>query len=114
MAQLRNLIALLESLGGTVSPQTKALLAAFPAPATSFSRDLEQGAKGEDVKVLQAYLNTHGYAVASSGSGSPGNETTLFGKATRAALVKLQKAAGISPASGYFGPKTRNYISANP
>jgi len=62
---------------------------------------------GADVKALQVYLNTHGYVVSSSGPGSVGNETSKFGGATRAAVIKFQKAMGITPAVGYFGPKTR-------
>ena len=62
---------------------------------------------GEDVKALQQWLNANGYRVAESGPGSPGNETSKFGGATRAALIKFQKAMGITPAVGYFGPKTR-------
>ncbi|MBI5470248.1 peptidoglycan-binding protein [Candidatus Kaiserbacteria bacterium] len=80
----------------------------------SFKRDLKMGMTGSDVKSLQAYLNAHGYVVTSSGGGSPGNETTKFGGLTKAALIKLQKAAGISPAAGYFGAKTRAYIAAHP
>ena len=48
------------------------------------------------------------------GGGSPGNETTMFGGLTRAALIEFQKANGITPAVGYFGPKTRAYIATNP
>ena len=77
------------------------------ASVSAFVRNLEFGMSGADVKGLQVYLNTHGYVVASSGPGSPGNETTKFGGATRAALIKFQKANGITPAVGYFGPKTR-------
>jgi len=62
---------------------------------------------GADVKALQQWLNANGYRVAESGYGSPGNETTKFGGATKAALIKFQKANGITPAVGYFGPKTR-------
>lgn len=96
-----------------------AQLAAFTGGSVGalggFSRNLEVGSTGAEVKALQVYLNTHGYTVASSGAaGSPGNETTRFGAATRAALIKLQKAAGITPAAGYFGPKTRAYINAHP
>ncbi|QQG38321.1 MAG: peptidoglycan-binding protein [Candidatus Kaiserbacteria bacterium] len=97
--------------------QLNALLAAKGLPlyaSSSFTRDLEVGLTGADVKALQVYLNTKGYVVAASGPGSPGNETTRFGNATKAALIKLQKAAGISPASGFFGPKTRAYVNANP
>ena len=63
---------------------------------------------------LQVYLNTHGYVVAKTGAGSPGNETARFGAATKAALVKFQKAAGITPASGFLGALTRAYIKAHP
>jgi hypothetical protein len=106
------------ALVASLQAQLQALLAQIAAltggAQGSFSRDLQVGATGDDVKALQVYLNTHGYAVASSGAGSSGNETTKFGAATKAALIKLQKAAGISPAAGYFGAKTRAYIAANP
>lgn len=109
LAQLRSLIAIFQSLGGTVTPAMSAFLNA--SPNASFVRDLKVGATGDDVKGLQVFLNTHGYAVASSGPGSPGNETTRFGAATRAALAKFQKANGISPAVGYFGAKTRAAVN---
>ncbi len=105
-AQLAGLLAQLQALkgGGMMNASVGA----------SFKRDLEVGATGDDVKALQVYLNAHGYIVTSSGGGSPGNETTKFGGLTKAALIKLQKAAGISPAAGYFGPKTRAYVAAHP
>lgn len=99
-AQIQVLLAQLAALGGS--------------PSVSFSRDLEIGSTGSDVKALQVWLNTHGYVIASSGPGSSGNETTKFGGLTRAALAKFQKAVGISPAVGYFGPKTRADIAAHP
>lgn len=80
----------------------------------SFSRDLKLGSSGADVKALQVYLNTHGFVIAAKGAGSTGNETTKFGGLTKAALIKFQKAKGITPAAGYFGAKTRGYIAANP
>ena len=82
--------------------------------SANFSRNLTIGSTGADVKALQIYLNTHGYAVASSGAGSLGNETTRFGGLTRAALIKLQKAAGIKPAVGFFGAITRAYVNSHP
>jgi peptidoglycan hydrolase-like protein with peptidoglycan-binding domain len=72
---------------------------------------LELGDTGEDVRALQEYLNAHGFPVALSGAGSPGDETNYFGLATQAALAKFQQTNGISPAVGYFGPKTRAFIS---
>ena len=110
-------IAQLQAQVQSLIAQLNALLAARGLPGVgggSFTRDLKVGAIGNDVKALQVYLNTHGYAIVSSGPGSSGNETTKFGGLTRAALVKLQKAAGITPAAGYFGEKTRAYIAAHP
>ena len=78
--------------------------------STPFARDLKVGYTGADVKALQAFLNSHGYVVAASGIGSSGQESTFFGPATANALAKFQKANNIYPASGYFGPMTRNVI----
>jgi hypothetical protein len=108
-------IAQLQAQVQSLVAQLNALLAARGLSGLgSFTRDLKVGATGDDVKALQVYLNTHGYIVASSGPGSSGNETTKFGGLTRAALMKLQKAAGITPIAGYFGAKTRAYVAAHP
>ena len=110
--QLRSLVAILKSLGGTVSPELEATLNAFPtATPASFTRNLEVGGTGDDVRALQQFLNAKGYQIAASGPGSPGNETTMFGGLTRAALAKFQEANGIFPPAGYFGPKTRAFIA---
>jgi len=77
--------------------------------STPFTRDLQLGHKGNDVKALQIYLNTHGYPVSTTGPGSRNHETTTFGSATKRALMKFQKANNI-PATGYFGPKTRGVV----
>ncbi len=78
----------------------------------SFARDLQLGITGSDVLALQKFLNNHGFIVAASGPGSVGFETMKFGLLTKAALAKFQAAHGITPAVGYFGPKTRTYISS--
>lgn len=69
--------------------------------------DLERGAQGGGVRVLQRFLNTHGFPLASGGDGAPGNETEHFGPSTLRALAAFQSAYGIMPSSGYCGPKTR-------
>jgi len=97
--QLNSLLGQIASLGG--SPIT-------------FKHTLGVGSTGADVKALQVYLNTHGYAVAASGAGSSGHETMRFGPGTKAALIKFQKAVGISPASGLFGALTRAYVNSHP
>lgn len=60
---------------------------------------------------LQIFLNSVGFPVSNKGAGSPGKETTRFGPATRAALARFQKANGIRPAVGIFGPITRAYVN---
>lgn len=111
------------STTGYVGPLTRAAMnattavAATPAPTTpvasgSFTRDLDVGVTGADVKQLQVFLNTHGSRVAESGPGAPGNETERFGALTRTALAKFQAANGITPSVGYFGPKTRAAVNA--
>lgn len=110
---------------GYFGPLTRTALSGMPAaPATQpdptatvldsvgtpFTRDLSVGSVGPDVRVLQQFLNAHGFAVAQSGAGSSGLETDYFGPATQRALAAFQNANGISPATGYFGPLTRNHI----
>jgi peptidoglycan hydrolase-like protein with peptidoglycan-binding domain len=52
-----------------------------------------------DIKALQQFLNSHGFMVATSGLGSPGNETDFFGTKTYQALVKFQQAQGLPATS---------------
>lgn len=80
---------------------------AHAAVKCTFDRDLDMGIDGEDVRCLQKYLNGAGVTIAESGVGSPGNETSLFRTLTKEAVIRWQKAHGISPASGYFGPLSR-------
>ncbi|MES2224365.1 MAG: GDSL-type esterase/lipase family protein [Patescibacteria group bacterium] len=83
------------------------------AISTLFTMNLQFGSKNIQVKQLQQYLNSKGYIVSLIGPGSKGNETTQFGTATKAQLIKFQKDHGIKPASGYFGPITRAYIATH-
>jgi hypothetical protein len=110
IAQLNVLILQAKAKGLNIPAAAQALVGTTP----SFTRDLEYGMTGEDVKLLQIYLNTHGYPVSTTGDGSLGHETTYFGPATKAALIKFQQASETSPALGYFGAKTRAYVGAHP
>lgn len=78
-----------------------------------FSRSLDLGDEGEDVKELQKYLNQNGFVVSTIGAGSSGYETTYFGPATQAALIRFQRANNIEPATGYFGAITRSFINTS-
>jgi hypothetical protein len=79
----------------------------------ALSRDIQAGSTGADVKSLQVFLNSMSDTkVSVSGAGSMGNETTTFGPATKAAVIKLQIKLGVTPAAGYVGAKTRAAIAA--
>ena len=76
--------------------------------AMSWSRSLKLGSRGADVQSLQQFLNMCADTkVSMSGAGSPGMESTYFGPATKAAVIKWQMARGVTPASGLFGPLSR-------
>ncbi|HUO55839.1 MAG TPA: Ig-like domain-containing protein [Candidatus Paceibacterota bacterium] len=77
-----------------------------------FTRNLERGMSGKDVQALQAWLNLHGFLVATSGSGSLGSETDYFGPATKKALTAFQVKNNIAPSVGYFGPITRKFVES--
>ncbi len=84
----------------------------LPAKAStefSSSPNLKLGDTGSPVLQLQKYLNSKGYIIntISGQPGSVGNETNKFGDLTKQALIKFQKDNGITPAIGYFGPKTK-------
>jgi uncharacterized repeat protein (TIGR02059 family) len=98
-----------------ITPTTTPTTPTTPnTPSTyKFLKDIPFGTqRSEDVRQLQIFLNSHNSLIALTGAGSPGKETSYFGPATRTALIKFQKANGITPSVGYFGPKTRNFINS--
>ena len=88
--------------------QIAALQGATPAAssaACTFTRALNVGTSGADVKCLQDYL-TPTYFMNAGGS------TGTFGPVTASAVSAWQAANGISPAAGYFGPVSQAKYSA--
>jgi chitodextrinase len=75
-----------------------------------FSHNHQLHDTGPDILALQKFLNTHDFAVAQTGPGSPGKETRFFGLATFRALKNYQTAQGL-PATGFFGPLTRTALT---
>ena len=85
---------------------------ASAATACTFSRDLQLGVMGEDVRCLQQYLNANGYTISTTGAGAPGKETGEFKTLTQTAVIKWQQANKLAPATGYFGPRSRQAYNA--
>ena len=79
-------------------------------PSTAFSRDLDLGSRGIDVKALQEFLIGQNKGSVAEQLGAVG-ATGYFGALTQKTLAEYQGSIGISPAAGYFGPKTRNYVN---
>lgn len=62
---------------------------------------LQKGTSGDEVKLLQYWLNAHGY--------NCGSEDGEFGEKTRGAVIQFQSTESIV-ADGIVGPQTRQVI----
>ncbi len=109
-ANIDAIVALLTSFGAdasTIANVQASLTGGTPStpstPSTggacSFTKDLTIGSTGSEVTALQNALKTGGYMTA--------NATGYFGSLTQTAVIAWQKAAGVTPAAGYFGAKSR-------
>lgn len=105
IAQLQTQLLALQ--GGTTVPAGTGACA-----GVTFTRNLTVGSTGSDVKCLQQILNSNvSTKVATTGAGSPGNETSYFGQLTLAAVKIYQAAQGFTPAN-QVGPLTRAKLNA--
>ena len=111
-AQIAALLQAIAVLQAQIQALTGASSVAVSGQITS---NLSLGSRGPSVKVLQQFLNTHGFVIASSGPGSPGNETETMGSLTLQAVRKFQEKYGIAKSGdtgyGVVGPKTRAKIN---
>lgn len=109
-AQISSLLATINSLQAQLSSTTGG---SSTTTGYTFNTNLTVGSKGTDVMNLQKVLNMSADTkVASTGAGSPGMETSTFGPATKAAVIKFQTKYGISPAAGYVGAITRAKLNS--
>jgi len=90
--------------------------------ATNFTQNLSTGDRGNQVMQLQKFLNHRAQGVqvaAGNAPGSPGNETSYFGPATKAAVTQFQnmnatqvlQPVGLSQGTGYWGPSSRSHAN---
>ena len=100
------------SLNGQATPGTGGTTTTGGTCTAQYTRTLQTGSTGADVKMLQQFLNQDAATmVAASGAGSAGMETMTFGPATKAAVMKFQTKYGIS-AIGIVGPATRAKLNS--
>lgn len=108
IVQLQALIAQAKTMGISVPAGIETLVGS--ANLSSLG-DLMSGLRSENVRSLQNFLVAQNKGTAAAALKA--NGTTLnFGSLTKAALAEWQASVGISPASGYFGPLTRNYLKS--
>ena len=95
---------------------TPSLVVAF-----TLSQNLRMGSAGPAVLELQRFLNQDpDTTLARAGPGSPGNETSFFGRATYGAVIKFQEKyrsevlfpVSLYQGTGIVGPLTRGKMSS--
>lgn len=99
LSQLQALLGGTATTGGTSSAGSLAAVQAL-------TKDLTIGSKGADVTALQTWLVEEGYLVMPVGV-----PMGYFGTLTQKALAQWQAENAVTPAAGYFGPKTRGVIA---
>ena len=100
----------LTALIAQLQAQIAALTGGSTTAAGEITKDLTIGSQGDQVEILQKYLEDEGYLVMPVGVAYG-----YFGNLTKAAVAKWQADNGVAPAAGYFGSISRaKYASLNP
>ena len=108
-------ISMLQAAGIISASQAASLMASIGTTTTStgscyvFTTSLSMGMTSPAVQQLQMVLNSNAatmLAVPAGSNGSAGHETTYFGAATNAAVMKYQALNGLAQV-GNVGPMTR-------
>lgn len=100
----------LTALIAQLQAQIAALTGGSTTAAGEITKDLTIGSRGDQVEILQKYLEDEGYLVMPVGVAYG-----YFGNLTKAAVAKWQADNGVAPAYGYFGPISRaKYATLNP
>ncbi len=118
-AQVQALLAQIQALQGS-STTTTTSTGSMAAGCYTFTQNLSQGKSGGEVMWIQQFLNSHGFTVATTGAGSPGNETSYFGPATKRAVIAFQNAyasdiltpVGLTAGNGNWFSSTRAKANA--
>jgi len=119
-ARIVEILALIAQVQARLAVLRGETVAGVPAGFT-FKTSLVLGMSSNDVKYLQIVLNrSPDTQIASSGVGSPGNETNYFGSLTKQAVIKFQNKYaedvlvpwGFSAGTGYVGSTTQEKLNS--
>ena len=97
-AMIAQLTAQIAALSGTTTTTPSAV-------SITTNKSSVGGMLKADIVALQNFLISKGYSIPAGATGNYGPQTT-------AALAAYQTAKGITPAAGYFGPKTMAAVNA--
>jgi peptidoglycan hydrolase-like protein with peptidoglycan-binding domain len=109
--QLQTLLRQAQAQGIALPPGAAVYLTAGSTPATlsAVTENLTIGSADANVSALQSFLIAQAKGSAAATLGVAG-VTGTFGALTQAALAEYQNAVRITPAQGYFGPRTKAYL----
>ncbi len=120
-AQISNLLAMIATLQAQLGGSNNNGGSNGSCTPMQFTLSHKKGDNGGEVMNIQKFLNMDSATqVASTGAGSPGNETSYFGPATKAAVIKFQNKyasevlapVGLATGTGYWGSSSRAKANA--